>query len=109
MEDYQAIILDLHSIISTIIKSDVTVPEFARNTGMYGMEILHNICDLGCVMVDQDGSLKVVDMNILDFASAEIGVSGAITISDLDVGLIDTVKLFVSLIKQLTESKQLEI
>ena len=103
------IVQDIHAIIRKIICNHVDIPEFVSGSGIYGLEILHNVVDLGCVMVDHVGQLKLVNINMLRMVSPEIGVNNSLNMEDLDVGLDYMVILFASLVKQLSESKLVNV
>ena len=107
MENHEDIIYDLHSIAQNIILSGVSIPELVPGSGIYGIEIVHDLSDLGCVIIDFKGCLKIIDINMLGMVVPEIGINNSLSITDLDVGLYETTVLFATMIRQLSETKKL--
>ena len=109
MQNHEDIVQDLFLIIKDNIVKNIIIPELVVGSGVYGLEILHNLVDLGCVIVDDQGSIKKVDINMNVMVNTEIGITNSLTVTDVNAGLYESAILFATLIRQLTYTEQITL
>ena len=109
MQNHEDIVQDLFLIIKDNFVKNIIIPELVVGSGVYGLEILHNLVDLGCVIVDDQGSIKKVDINMNVMVNTEIGITNSLTVTDVNASLYESAILFATLIRQLTYTEQITL
>ena len=109
MQNHEDIVQDLFLIIKDNFVKNIIIPELVVGSGVYGLEILHILVDLGCVIVDDQGSIKKVDINMNVMVNTEIGITNSLTVTDVNASLYESAILFATLIRQLTYTEQITL